>query len=313
MTFRTKFWSRVTSDKKAYFNRRFGVPGKLTIARRQQWRCASKRCAQQGHPLPQTFFIDHKRPLFDGGTNEEENLHAICESSYDIKSNQDRRHYYSIERYYQRNPLIASIENPNFKFIRLVPKEHTHEVDRLLYELQVGRKFEEMCDSPIPNSPERVGKSTIELKRLEFQKLYGGQRRTMIPEKQDWKCVCKQCAGKVLLPSVFHLDHIKPLSEGGSNDPNNIQAICPNSHAVKTSRENQEMHRAERDIKEIQVFNESDHCGFILTRFVSIDNIDAVDKLLRKLKYGKPKKKETLKPTIHSKYFKSRNDGFITD
>jgi 5-methylcytosine-specific restriction endonuclease McrA len=33
------------------------------------------------------------------------------------------------------------------------------------------------------------------------------------------------------------IDHIKPLSEGGSNDPSNLQAVCACCHAAKTAWE----------------------------------------------------------------------------
>ena len=41
-----------------------------------------------------------------------------------------------------------------------------------------------------------------------------------------------------LYPSLWEVDHITPLNEGGSNVwPDNFQLLCPNCHSVKTKRE----------------------------------------------------------------------------
>lgn len=36
--------------------------------------------------------------------------------------------------------------------------------------------------------------------------------------------------------SGFHIDHILELSHGGKNSVDNLQALCPSCHAVKTKR-----------------------------------------------------------------------------
>ena len=35
-----------------------------------------------------------------------------------------------------------------------------------------------------------------------------------------------------------HLDHIKPLAEGGTNDRSNLQGLCGRHHDEKTRAEN---------------------------------------------------------------------------
>lgn len=42
---------------------------------------------------------------------------------------------------------------------------------------------------------------------------------------------CAICA--MLLFGQFEIDHIKPLSKGGSNEPNNLQLLCPKCNKVK--------------------------------------------------------------------------------
>ena len=47
---------------------------------------------------------------------------------------------------------------------------------------------------------------------------------------QDWKCqICNQ-----KLDETYEIDHIIPLFKGGSNDRENLQALCPNCHKKKT-------------------------------------------------------------------------------
>lgn len=54
-----------------------------------------------------------------------------------------------------------------------------------------------------------------------------------IGARQGWRCI--QCQQP--LPAAFETDHRVPKSQGGSNDPSNLQAMCPNCHGEKTLNE----------------------------------------------------------------------------
>ena len=54
--------------------------------------------------------------------------------------------------------------------------------------------------------------------------------------------------GKPFDEASFHVDHIKELHNGGSNDISNLQLLCPNCHAVKTAR------NRKRQSNEVPVF-----------------------------------------------------------
>ena len=54
--------------------------------------------------------------------------------------------------------------------------------------------------------------------------------------KKQGEC-CGKC-GCHLHPRGFHIDHKMPLWCGGSNDPDNLWALCIPCHSRKTSREN---------------------------------------------------------------------------
>lgn len=62
--------------------------------------------------------------------------------------------------------------------------------------------------------------------------------RRKIAMKQNWMCSGKDCSlseGKQL--EEFDIDHIVPLSLGGSEDSSNLQALCPACHRKKTDHE----------------------------------------------------------------------------
>ena len=59
-------------------------------------------------------------------------------------------------------------------------------------------------------------------------------KKKYIASQQNWKCNhCKQ-----QLTAWFEVDHIRRLDQGGTNDVNNLVALCRNCHGEKTSMEN---------------------------------------------------------------------------
>jgi len=59
-------------------------------------------------------------------------------------------------------------------------------------------------------------------------------KKKYIASQQNWKC--KQC--KQQLTAWFEVDHVKRLDQGGTNDVENLVALCRNCHGEKTSMEN---------------------------------------------------------------------------
>ncbi len=59
----------------------------------------------------------------------------------------------------------------------------------------------------------------------------------MIAEQQNWACTGSECKGLLPLSSLWHLDHIIPLFQGGTNLPENLQVLCSTCHNIKTQRE----------------------------------------------------------------------------
>lgn len=68
-----------------------------------------------------------------------------------------------------------------------------------------------------------------------------------VASSQGWKCA--DC-GKLLEAQLYHVDHKKPLSEGGSDSKRNLQALCVECHAKKTKKER--LKKARRRIKDAE-------------------------------------------------------------
>ena len=48
-------------------------------------------------------------------------------------------------------------------------------------------------------------------------------------------CKCARC-GKELLLSQAHIDHIKPISEGGRNYMGNLRTLCIQCHSTRAEK-----------------------------------------------------------------------------
>lgn len=53
---------------------------------------------------------------------------------------------------------------------------------------------------------------------------------------QDYQCLLWKYQDGTFDASGFQFDHIDEYSVSANNDINNIQALCPNCHAVKTKK-----------------------------------------------------------------------------
>ena len=73
------------------------------------------------------------------------------------------------------------------------------------------------------------------------------KRRSIIYEYQNG--LCKNCS--IELPTFFHIDHIIALRFGGTNEDDNLQAICANCHNSKTILENKHESEIRRAISDI--------------------------------------------------------------
>lgn len=54
------------------------------------------------------------------------------------------------------------------------------------------------------------------------------------------KHLCQACKRKGRVKAGNHVDHIKAKAKGGTDDPDNLECLCPDCHTDKTARESAE-------------------------------------------------------------------------
>ncbi len=65
--------------------------------------------------------------------------------------------------------------------------------------------------------------------------------RALMTRRERWfrlHPLCVKCSARDLVRAATQLDHILPLTDGGSDDPSNWQGLCDDCHEAKTSDEN---------------------------------------------------------------------------
>jgi 5-methylcytosine-specific restriction protein A len=67
-----------------------------------------------------------------------------------------------------------------------------------------------------------------------FKRAVSETKKKFVASSQSWRCGhCKSA-----LNHTFEVDHIVSLNSGGSNEVDNLVALCPTCHREKTAREN---------------------------------------------------------------------------
>ena len=68
------------------------------------------------------------------------------------------------------------------------------------------------------------------------RKRFTPRERSKVAYDQCYLCLtCRS-----MLKPDWHLDHIVPLSDGGTNERDNVQALCVACHMDKTARESRQ-------------------------------------------------------------------------
>jgi 5-methylcytosine-specific restriction protein A len=89
----------------------------------------------------------------------------------------------------------------------------------------------------MPTRPPRLGTPRPKPRRKTAERGYGARwrkLRTLLAAERP--AICVHCS-RTDVSARMHLDHIVPLSKGGTNDTTNLQWLCAACHSAKTATE----------------------------------------------------------------------------
>lgn len=65
------------------------------------------------------------------------------------------------------------------------------------------------------------------------------RKRDAVLKRDGYQCQCEDCKAEDRITLADEVDHIIPLSQGGTDDETNLRAIAHDCHEKKTARERQ--------------------------------------------------------------------------
>ncbi|HEY5536092.1 MAG TPA: HNH endonuclease signature motif containing protein [Ignavibacteria bacterium] len=80
-------------------------------------------------------------------------------------------------------------------------------------------------------------KSKTYITQYEYGKTYKTTSYAKVKRNENAKKKFLKSMGYKRVPNGYQVDHIRPLSEGGSDTPDNMQLITKESHKYKTAQE----------------------------------------------------------------------------
>ena len=112
----------------------------------------------------------------------------------------------------------------------------TNQVQMNNFQRQYNTRYQNEFQKQI-NPKAKTGSTNINLLKNPQPKRHkrnvSESKKKFIASNQKWKCAhCHQ-----LLDNTYEVDHIVALYKGGSNELNNLEALCRNCHGKKTFME----------------------------------------------------------------------------
>jgi 5-methylcytosine-specific restriction endonuclease McrA len=105
---------------------------------------------------------------------------------------------------------------------------------------RVNNRLRERRKERRVNDPVWVSRERLRNRVSDFMRRGGRVRDFSVRElsdfvrQQDGRCANRECAADLSLG--YHIDHVTPLSRGGSNDLGNLQLLCPSCNLRKGSK-----------------------------------------------------------------------------
>lgn len=93
---------------------------------------------------------------------------------------------------------------------------------------------ERFCDAHAKNESQRYERYDRDPAK---KKSYGRSWRRIRDQQLAEHPMCEQCAKVSKITPAREVHHIKPLSQGGLNEPDNLMSLCTSCHSEITARE----------------------------------------------------------------------------
>lgn len=136
-----------------------------------------------------------------------------------------------------------------------------------------------------------------------MKRCVNGFLKKIVAAEQKWKCAICDC----LLNACFEVDHKLRLASGGSNERINLQALCPNCHAIKTMDEfNDNLETSSTSLKKFPD-KECSFCHNLITNRTSLNQIYHVELLPNQIRSCKHERKLQLNRIWQKKGMDERN------
>ena len=217
------------------------------------------------------------KPIVDSLTKKARNIQTKIKTSIIEEENRQQNIYKDATIYddipvdklmdYENCIIIYSKNHLNDEFIKIIelynyiPKKKNqkfntveitfnHENKNIILTIDPNdlsklnyKQVQELC---IKNNIEFINQSYSKLIKQLKDNFYNAnsirhkftttERETIFNERNK---IC-ECCNKKLNEKHFHIDHITPLSCGGTNDKNNLQILCAGCHFEKSRQEQEE-------------------------------------------------------------------------
>jgi len=146
----------------------------------------------------------------------------ICKCVFNIGSWVVYKSYNGIYYLYKskNNKTITDADEDGLK------DENKYSIDLSPYVIITEEEYDNLTNNK--------KKTNIKTKEEIHKRNVSSLTKKMVASSQKWKC--GTCANT--LDYTYEIDHHVPLFKGGSNDINNLVALCRNCHGKKTLMEN---------------------------------------------------------------------------
>lgn len=214
---------------------------------------------KRGHILPRLTSNGACLGCHSLTTNASHKRRADSDDEYRLARNARRREDYDPEKnavlcreWAERNKDYVRIYNREYQRMRSTDPEfqemkrrsaRKRRSDPEYREIQNARSRERYADNPEPHrektkryfeeNPEKAATyaRNRRAKLRDAEGTHTDEDVERILNEQDFRCV--YC--DVDISDEYHIDHITPISRGGSNWPDNLQGLCPPCNLSKSS------------------------------------------------------------------------------